>query len=627
MVQEALDHLVRLLPSHAGSFEGSQYPLPVAQTFLGEGVVDLDRIRRRLLDRADDDPKTIVTPLLIAAEQCEAASADKQRFFLDDATVRSLVFTGSKWRAGWVLVLGDNEHERTVELLKGKDFIVFTDHAGIADTIYIGDRVTSPIYFLQLMVRYGLIWGGIAPGEDHRMGHFLEEDMPGFLVITEDLPPLEYLVALGLMKLGAPAVVPQSFPFPYGTRAAAQTPEQVVQQGGRFPNLRRRYFRDQVVELPAFCNPAWASEDFEPRTLWGGDELSFFTVRPSAQARDRLTVRGRPEGSVGVLVEIADCHFTDDIALFVEGYALRALCFLKGVRSRSEEGSFRLEIADGALPTDGQIGEAIYWGIRVRFPGIEQIGVTLTYDREALGREVESIRAYQEERRQRVEAMTEENTEELCVCLECRPFSLVHTCVATPEREPMCGSRTYASIKAAALFDSADVPWKRASERGLPMRSVIRKGRVLEAARGEYEGSNDAYARMTGGKLQRVTLHSLREHPHTSCGCFQAIAFWIVEVEGIGIMLRGSKATAPDGRTWENLANQAGGKQTPGLTGVSIRYIRSPNFLRGDGGLGNTVWMDSALRGKLADAVAIGQRVGTEVEAPDIESLRRFTGR
>ena len=138
--------------------------------------------------------------------------------------------------------------------------MVFTDRPGIDGTTYVGNRDTSPIYFLQLMVRYGLIWGRISPGDDHQMGHFLEEDMPGFLAITEDLPPLKYLIALGLMKLGAPAVVPPSFPFPYGNRVVAETPEEIVEKGSRFPNLRQRYFRSEVVQLPPFCNPAWVSE-------------------------------------------------------------------------------------------------------------------------------------------------------------------------------------------------------------------------------------------------------------------------------------------------------------------------------------------------------------------------------
>lgn len=627
MVPQAIEQITRLLPEGTHTFTGSDYVLPVAQTFLGNEPVDLERICRALRDRKDDDPKTILAPLLIAAEQCEAACPDNERYFLDDRAVQSLVFTGSKWRAGWALVLGARGHEKTLELLKEKNFMVFTDQPEIEGTTYIGDRDTSPIYFLQLMVRYGLIWGRIAPGDDHQMGHFLEEDMPGFLVITEDLSPLKYLIALGLMKLGAPAIVPPSFPFPYGNRVVAETPEEIVERGSRFPNLRQRYFRSEVVQLPPFCNPAWVSERFETASVLGGDARSFFCVRPISEVRKRLTVVGERCRSVGILVEVADENLTNDLALFVERHALKAVNYLKGVRAGRSDGLFSIALAAGSAPSDGEIADAIYWGIRLRLPGLDRIGVTLIYDEIALEREAAAVRAYTELRRRTVESMNETNTELFCVCTECRPFSLGHTCITTPEREPMCATRTYASIKAAALYDSDDVPWKRREERDLPMREIIRKGRLLDAARGEYEGSNDAYARMTDGKLNRVFLHSLRDHPHTSCGCFQTLAFWIPEVAGIGIMLRGSRAVAPGGRTWERLANQAGGKQTPGITGLSIHYIRSPSFLRGDGGIGNVVWMDSSLYGKISDLFPSGQRVATEKDVTDTESLRRFVGR
>jgi acetyl-CoA decarbonylase/synthase complex subunit beta len=193
------------------------------------------------------------------------------------------------------------------------------------------------------------------------------------------------------------------------------------------------------------------------------------------------------------------------------------------------------------------------------------------YDESARKREAAVVRAYKEERERRIDAMTEANTEEFCVCIECRTFSLVHTCIATPEREPMCASRTYASIKAAARYDSADVPWKRRSEKDVPLRSIIRKGTVLDAERGEYQGCNEAIAAMASGQIDRVFLRSLRDHPHTSCGCFQTLAVRIPEVAGIGIMLRNSNATEPGGRTWSALANSAGGKQTPGISGASLQ--------------------------------------------------------
>ena len=371
---------------------------------------------------------------MIAAEQCEAALPDKEEYFLNDRTVQSLVFTGSKWRAGWALVLGGRKHEETVELLKVRDFMVFTDRPGIDGTTYVGNRDTSPIYFLQLMVRYGLVWGGISPGDDHRMGHLLEEDMPGFLAITEDLPPLKYLIALGLMKLGAPAVVPPSFPFPYGNRVVAETPEEIVEKGSRFPNLRQRYFRSELVQLPPFCNPAWVSEKFETASVLGGDASSFFCVRPAREIQRNLTVVGQRGRSIGIVVEIADEAFTDDLALFVEGHALKALNYLKGVRASRRDAPFSLALAEGAFPSDAEIADAIYWGIRVRLPGLERIAVTLIYDQTALEREGATVHAYTENRRRTVEGMTEANTETFCVCTECRPFSLGHTCIATPER-------------------------------------------------------------------------------------------------------------------------------------------------------------------------------------------------
>lgn len=626
-VGNALKDILAMLPSEVNSFGGTEYPLPIAQTFLGTEPVDLVRLRASLAEWRDSDPKTLLMPLLIAMEQCEAASADRAQFFIEDRQVQSLVFTGSKWRAGWVLVLGDGQEQKIAELLKARSFMVFTDQPGVDGTICIGTRDTSPVYFLQLMVRYGLIWGGIRPGDDHEMGHFLERDMPGFMVIASALPPLKYLAALGLMKLGCPAVVPSTFPFPYGNRVVAELPEDIVERGGRFPNLRQRYYRSERVELPAFCHPAWASETFDAAVTLGGDSDSFFLVRHTGNPVERTTVLGESGTGIGILVEVHDGSFSEDIEVFVEGHALKALNYLKGVRAKQTDSSFTVELAEGVELAASDVSLALYWGIRVRFPGLEQIGVTVIRDAEQLARMSAEVHANKEARRQKVAAMTEANTAEFCVCTECRPFSLVHTCVATPEREPMCASRTYASIKAAALYDSADVPWQRPGEQDVALRAVVRKGAVLDSARGEYEGVNNAYALLTGGKLGRVFLHSLRAYPHTSCGCFQTLAFWIPEVKGIGIMLRGSKAIAPGGATWAELANRAGGKQTPGITGVSIQYIRSPVFLRGDGGIANVVWTDSVLCEKINDLFAPGQKVATEKDVADIESLGLFIGR
>jgi len=105
--------------------------------------VALDQIFARRLQ--DGDAKALVEPVLLAAELVESARPDRQDFFLTDARVQDLVFMGSKWQAGWALVLGDNRHAEHVKMLQQRDFMVFTDHPGLDKTIFIGDRPTSPV--------------------------------------------------------------------------------------------------------------------------------------------------------------------------------------------------------------------------------------------------------------------------------------------------------------------------------------------------------------------------------------------------------------------------------------------------------------------------------------------------
>ena len=60
MIPQAIEQITKLLPERMHTFTGSDYPLPIAQTFVGNEAVDLDRIRRVLRDRKDDDPKTVL---------------------------------------------------------------------------------------------------------------------------------------------------------------------------------------------------------------------------------------------------------------------------------------------------------------------------------------------------------------------------------------------------------------------------------------------------------------------------------------------------------------------------------------------------------------------------------------
>jgi hypothetical protein len=625
MQQVAVQALLSLLPAAPGGFSGSQFPLPVKTAILGDKSLDMALLQDEIKRKSSGDIKHLLSPLLLAAEAYESVQEDRDRYFINDRKVQNYVFTGSKWRAGWALVLGGTNNRDLVDGLKEREFMVFTDQPDLSDTWYIGPRPTAPVYFLQLMVRYGLIWGCIRPGDNHQMGHYLEADMPGLLILREGLDPLKYVLALGLMKLGAPALVPSSFPFPYGNRVVADTVPDIFSRLNGFQNLRQKHYKGEIISLPDYANPAFAGQEFTAARTLGGTEKSFFCVRPAGSPIPEPVSTSTDKGNIGIVIDIDEPHFTDDIAWGVEKAALRALNFLDGVRASLTDNGFLLEFAEGASFDETRVRGVLHDGIRLQYPGIRRISIQLVQDDLSLESAGCETKAYKERRKSFMDAMTEENTEEFCVCTECRPFSLVHTCILTPDRMPMCGARTYFTVKAGHYFGSDVTPYQRRAENDLPLRFAFRKGKILDPMKGEYEGANKIYHDMTQGKLSRVYLHSLKDVPHTSCGCFQNLAFFLEGMEGaIGIMKRASSATAPDGRNWEMLANYAGGKQSPGIMGVSFQYLMSDSFLRGDGGMGKVVWVDSELYPKIKSRFRSDQRVATEKEAPTIEALKRF---
>ncbi|MFX1357624.1 MAG: acetyl-CoA decarbonylase/synthase complex subunit beta, partial [Promethearchaeota archaeon] len=115
--------------------------------------------------------------------------------------------------------------------------------------------------------------------------------------------------------------------------------------------------------------------------------------------------------------------------------------------------------------------------------------------------------------------------------------------------------------------------------------------------------------------------------PHTSCGCFEAIDFYIPEVNGHGIVDRNFDGVAINGLPFSAMANQTGGgKQMPGFNGVSIQYIVSPKYQQYDGGIETIVWMPKAVKERVGEFLPqdLLPKIATEEEVQDINALRDF---
>ena len=116
-------------------------------------------------------------------------------------------------------------------------------------------------------------------------------------------------------------------------------------------------------------------------------------------------------------------------------------------------------------------------------------------------------------------------------------------------------------------------------------------------------------------------------YPHTSCGCFEAIAFYIPEVDGMGIVDRGFKERTVNGLPFSTMADAtAGGRQVDGFHGLSIEYMRSPKFLQVDGGWNRIVWMPSSVKERVKDFISedVVDKIATETDVSTIDELKGF---
>ncbi len=129
------------------------------------------------------------------------------------------------------------------------------------------------------------------------------------------------------------------------------------------------------------------------------------------------------------------------------------------------------------------------------------------------------------------------------------------------------------------------------------------------------------------GEINQVWLYSAFGYPHTSCGCFEASAFYIPEVDGFGVVHRGFSDVAVNGLTFSNIADStAGGRQVDGFHGLSIEYMRSPKFLQADGGWDRVVWLPASVKERVKEFIPkeLADKIATENEAKNVEELRSF---
>lgn len=321
----------------------------------------------------------------------------------------------------------------------------------------------------------------------------------------------------------------------------------------------------------------------------------------------------------GILVEVAGPQLEKDLEAVIERRIHEYCNYIEGFMHLNQRYDIWLRLSKKSfqkgLNSLQYIGKVLIRLFKSELSIIEKMQVTFITDPEKI-REMyqEALKIY-EERDARARGLKDEEADMFYGCTLCQSFAPSHVCVITPQRYSNCGAISWFDARAAARVDPKG-----------PLFPV-EKGECLDTVKGEFTGANEAVKKKSLGEVTRVWLYTAFGYPHTSCGCFEAVAFYIPEVDGFGIVDRGFRDVTVNGLPFSTLADStAGGRQVDGFHGISIEYMRSPKFLQADGGYKRVVWMPKQVKEKVKEFIPkeLVDKIATEEDAKTIEELKAF---
>jgi len=333
-------------------------------------------------------------------------------------------------------------------------------------------------------------------------------------------------------------------------------------------------------------------------------------------------IKDMEEGSthpLGIYVEVAGKDVEEDLEGVIERRIHEYSNYIEGFMHLNQRYDIWLRLNKKSfqkgLNSFNPIGKVLLKLFKSELPFIEKMQVTFITDPEKVREMWKDAMETYKARDAKARGMKDEEADAFYGCTLCQSFAPTHCCVITPQRYANCG--------AISWFDG------RASARVDPKGPIfaIDKGECTDPFKGEYTGANAVLKEKTLGEVTQVWLYTAFDYPHTSCGCFEGIAFYVPEVDGLGIVHRAFEGTTVNGLPFSTMADStAGGRQVDGFHGISIEYMRSPKFLQVDGGWSRVVWMPSTIKERVKEFIPeeVADKIATENDVKTVDELKVF---
>jgi len=641
---------------HSVSYDETAYHLPISFALTGIAVHN-QKAALDVFARTSSNPLVAAECILAEKTAAEGREPSPYTGFIDDTVIRKLGYSlvdgsilglalvvGTPKSAGSVSAICRELQEKYMLTFLAGDVVTSLSGAGVKlgleyRLIPLGPAPAYGIHFVDIIARVAMMFGGVTPGDTHRLLTYATERAKAIVIVFSGLTDQEIAIVDGMRVLGFPILSLGDYS---GGAWIPSLPEEVVRRGMEQKGIRVNV---TAIPIPMGCSPAFEGKSIRKEEMYvefgGGRSPAFelLHMRPVDEVKDgQVTVIGPEIDAVkeggafplAIIVNVAGKMMKKDYEPVLERRIHNFVNYGEGSWHVAQRDIIWVRISKDVVAKGVKlehIGKLLASKFRMDFPQLlDAVSVTLITDEAKVRAAKKVAELVYEERDARIKGMRDSDVTTYYSCTLCQTFAPNHVCVITPEHPALCGAISWLDGKIAYEISPSGA------------NQPIEKGVVINTLNGEFEGVNKFVKKASHGEIDRCSLYSVMEYPMTCCGCFECIALILPEVNGIMVVNREFKGITPSGMTFSTLAGTiGGGAQTPGFAGISKNYILSDRFLQSEGGIGRLVWMPSPLKEELKTRLVkiltdqnradLYEKIADETSATTIEVLISFLDR
>jgi acetyl-CoA synthase len=473
-----------------------------------------------------------------------------------------------------------------------------------------GRDVSALIYALGFASRAALSFGGVKPGDFKGNLKYNKNRIFAFVLALGEVTNEKYAAAAGAINYGFPCIADTNIPeiLPTGVctyeHVVANVPHDKMVE--KALEVRGCKIKITHVPVPVAYGPAFEGERIRKEDTYvemGGNKTLAFEYVTSVDydsiTDGEIKIIGPDIDAGGLLplgiwVEVAGRKMQADFEPILERQIHHLINGAEGIWHMGQRDIVWTRVSKTGYAKGLRLkhyGEILHAKLLADYPAIvDKVKVTLITDQAEVEKRLEMARKVYDERNRRLESMTDESVDIFYSCLFCQSFAPNHVCIITPERLGLCGAYNWLDGKAAYEIDETG-----------PNQPVM-KGECLDPIKGIFKGINDYVYTHSHKTVEGFTSYSIMDRPMTSCGCFEAIAVFLPECNGVMVVNREFLGETPCGMNFSTLAGSVGGgAQTPGFYGIGKVFMTSKKFLYAEGGYARLVWMPKDIKEQIKD--------------------------